>query len=57
MAFKRRYSGSGDVEGPSAATLYTTFAHLKRFFTWLAEQPGYRSRLRYGDAEYFNLAA
>src|SRR5204863_1995973 len=31
-------------------------AHLKRFFTWLTEQPGYRSRLHYGDAEYFNLS-
>ena len=27
---------------------------LKRFFQWLAGEPGYRSRLRYADAEYFN---
>jgi integrase/recombinase XerD len=30
--------------------------HLKRFFLWLAGQPGFRSRLRYSDAEYFNLS-
>jgi integrase/recombinase XerD len=40
----------------SKATLYSTFAHLKRFFIWLTEQPSYRSRLRYSDAEYFNLS-
>jgi integrase len=36
--------------------LHTTLAHLKRFFQWLAREPGYRSRLRYSDAEYFNLS-
>ena len=33
-----------------------TLAHLKRFFHWLAGQPGYRSRLQYSDADYFNLS-
>jgi integrase len=27
---------------------------LKTFFTWLAGQPGYKSRLTYSDADYFN---
>lgn len=40
----------------SKATLHSTFAHLKRFFQWLAGQPGYKSRIRYSDAEYFNLS-
>ncbi|OFZ98271.1 MAG: recombinase XerC [Betaproteobacteria bacterium RIFCSPLOWO2_02_FULL_62_17] len=40
----------------SKATLYATFADLKRFFQWLALEPGYRSRLGYSDAEYFNLS-
>ena len=40
----------------SKATLRATLAHLKRFFLWLAGQPGYKSRLRYCDAEYFNLS-
>jgi len=29
---------------------------LKRFFIWLAGQPGYKSRISYSDAEYFNLS-
>ncbi|WP_158884531.1 tyrosine-type recombinase/integrase [Rhodanobacter sp. L36] len=40
----------------SKATLNATLAHLKRFFQWLALQPGYKSRLNYPDAEYFNLS-
>jgi integrase len=43
-------------ENLSKATLHATLAHLKRFFQWLAGQPGYRSRLRYSDADYFNLS-
>jgi integrase len=41
----------------SKATLYATLNALKRFFVWLAGQPGYRSRISYSDAEYFNLSA
>jgi site-specific recombinase XerD len=40
----------------SKATLNATLAHLKRFFQWLADNPGYKSRLQYSDAEYFNLS-
>jgi len=29
----------------------------KTFVQWLADQPGYRSRLRYSDADYFNPSA
>ena len=39
----------------SKATLYAVLTHLKRFFQWLAAEPGYRSRLKYTDAEYFNI--
>ena len=28
----------------------------KGFFHWLAGQPGYKSRLQYSDADYFNLS-
>lgn len=38
----------------SKATVYSTLMQLKRFFQWLAGEPGYRSRLKYADAEYFN---
>jgi integrase len=41
----------------SKATLYATLTALKRFFIWLAGQPGYKSRISYSDAEYFNLSA
>jgi integrase len=40
----------------SKATLYATLNALKRFFIWLAGQPGYKSRISYSDAEYFNLS-
>ncbi len=41
----------------SKATLYSTLSALKQFFQWLAGQPGYKSKIRYADAEYFNLSA
>ncbi len=59
IAFKRRLAESkSKVTGDklSKATLYSTLAHLKRFFQWLAGQSGYKSRLRYSDADYFNLS-
>ena len=40
----------------SKATLHATLTQLKRFFQWLAPQPGYKSRFQYSDAEYFNLS-
>jgi integrase len=59
-AFKRdladqRSQRSG--EPLSKATLYATLTALKRFSVWLAGQPGYKSRISYSDAEYFNLSA
>jgi integrase len=39
------------------ATLNSTLRHLRAFFHWLAGQPGYRSKLTYADADYFNLPA
>lgn len=40
----------------SKATVYSTMTSLKAFFMWLAEQPGYKSRIHYDDAEYFNVS-
>ena len=37
------------------ATINARLKVLRAFFIWLAGQPGYRSRLKYSDAEYFNL--
>ena len=40
----------------SRATVNSTLSALRAFFVWLAGQPGYKSRLSYADADYFNLA-
>jgi integrase len=40
----------------SKSTLHSTLGHLKKFFHWLASQPGYKSRLQYSDADYFNIS-
>jgi integrase len=37
----------------SKATITSTLRHLKTFFMWLADRPGYRSRIRVSDAQYF----
>jgi integrase/recombinase XerD len=57
VAFKRRLAEQlNERTGKplSKATLYSTLADLKAFFVWLADQPGFRSRLSYSDADYFN---
>lgn len=59
VGFKRRLAkqkGQRSGKVLSKATLYATLSHLKRFFQWLAGQPGYKSRLQYSGAEYFNLS-
>jgi integrase len=59
IAFKRNLAGQrGQRSGEklTKATLYATLNQLKRFFQWLAGQPGYKSRFQYSDAEYFNLS-
>jgi site-specific recombinase XerD len=59
IAFKRylaEQKGQRSAEKLSKATLNATLAHAKRFFHWLAGQPGYKSRLQYSDADYFNLS-
>ena len=40
----------------SKATQLATLAHLKRFFQWLAIQPGYKAKIHYADAEYLNFS-
>ncbi len=59
VAFKQQLAKQKAVQSGkplSKATLYSTLTHLKRFFEWLAGQPGYKSRIAYADAEYFNLS-
>ncbi|WP_158752839.1 tyrosine-type recombinase/integrase [Dyella sp. S184] len=59
IAFKRHLADqdSRSTAGKlSKATQRSTLAHLKRFFQWLSDKPGCKSRFRYSDAEYFNLS-
>lgn len=59
IAFKKHLADQvSQVTGEklSKATLYSTLTSLKRFFQWLAGQPGYKSRLSYSNADYFNLS-
>jgi len=59
IAFKKHLAeqkGQQSGEKLSKATLYATFTQLKRFFQWLAREPGYKSRVQFSDAEYFNLS-
>lgn len=59
IAFKKHLAaqkGAKSGEQLSKATLYSTLTQLKRFFEWLAGQPGFKSRLQYSDAQYFNLS-
>ena len=58
-AFKRNLAeqtGQRSGQKLSKATLHVTLTQLKSFFFWLAGQPGYKARLQYSDADYFNLS-
>lgn len=59
IAFKQYLAEQTAVrsgEKLSKATLHSTSKQLKQFFFWLAGQPGYKARLQYSDANYFNLS-
>lgn len=59
VAFKNHLAeqtGQRSGEKLSKATLHATLAHLKRFFQWLARERGYKFRIQYSDADYFNLS-
>lgn len=56
-AFKAHLSEETNVrtgQPLSASTIVSTLGALKAFFLWLADQPEYRAKIRYSDAEYFN---
>lgn len=59
IAFRRRLEEARNERtgiAISKATALQTVNALRSFFLWLAEQPGYRSRIRYTDADYFRLS-
>ena len=58
-AFKRRLDTERNARTgkPLArATVHSTLSALRAFFVWLAGQPGYKRRIAYADADYFNLS-
>lgn len=60
VAFKRQLEGEKNARTGkplSKATIDGTLRAVKTFVLWLAGQPGYKSRISYADAEYFNLNA
>lgn len=60
IAFKRHLSTEKNARTGtllSKATVDGTLRMVKAFIHWLAGQPGYKSRIAYADAEYFNLNA
>lgn len=60
VAFKRHLSNEKNARtgAPlSKATVDSALRMVKAFILWLAGQPGYKSRIAYADAEYFNLNA
>jgi integrase len=59
IAFRRRLDEVVTVrtETPlSKGTILQTLNAMRAFILWLAEQQGYRSRIRYSDADYFRLS-
>lgn len=56
LAFKRylETDRSGRNRPRSASTANGILRDLRGFMAWLADQPGYRSRIRHADAAYFN---
>lgn len=58
VAFKRRLNEQRAVRSGdklSRATVHSTLSALRSFFIWLADQPGFKRRISYSDADYFNL--
>lgn len=59
IGFKKRLCATTNEQTGkplSKSTINSTLSHLKRFFEWLSQQSGYKSRINYSDAEYFNLS-
>jgi integrase/recombinase XerD len=51
-AFKEELAG----QNLAKATILSTVTSLKRFFGWLAVQPGYKSKINLSDVEFLSLS-
>lgn len=59
VSFKRKLAETGNKwtgERLSKSTVFATVRDLRAFFLWLAREPGFRSHIDYGDADYFCLS-
>ena len=59
VAFKHKLDEQASVltgKPLSRATVHSTLSAVNAFFFWLAGQPGYKSKIAYDDANYFNLS-
>jgi site-specific recombinase XerD len=59
IAYKKSLlSGGGRraAELSNRSTVQGKLQPLQRFFKWLAEQDGFRTRIRFSDVEFFNLS-
>lgn len=59
IAFKEQIASEVSAKTGRLLSLTTQLhemAELRAFFFWLSDQPGYRTRIRYSDAEYFSLS-
>ena len=59
MAFRRALgepTAGRNREPLSYSTQYQTLSALRAFFIWLADQPGFKSKIRHSDADYFRLS-
>ena len=59
IGFKKHFTQQNNIKTRkplSKSTVHTTLNHLKKFFEWLSQQSGFKSRLIYTDMEYFNLS-
>lgn len=59
IGFKRKLAVQASLRSGkplSKATLYSTLQALRNFFLWLAGKPGFKTRISYSDADYFNLS-
>jgi integrase len=60
VAFKRHLADQTSQrsgERLSKTTIHATLTQLRQFFFWLADQPGFKSRIQHSDADYFNLSS
>lgn len=58
-AFKRflaKPKGTGKDNARSSATIDAILKNVKDFFHWLADQPGYKSRINHSEVDYFSTA-